>query len=220
MSSQLSDFWTPQEWSSELLTQQPFSPPTSHSQRGEAVQSHCDSRRRTVSSADSESSVSSSSLGQVSTTRRSSERSGSAGSTMIESSIQTDADGTPVVVHKRIFQCWDHGCGGRVFSTLSNYRRHCREKKLLAKGEIACPYCGKRFTRSSARDAHVEKEISNRSNGTRTSPRQIMPAWSQQPVHHDTTSNSQICYEVFHLESTTRLPPVSQQHQASMTWLS
>jgi hypothetical protein len=28
------------------------------------------------------------------------------------------------------YACWQHGCNGRTFTTLSNYRRHCRERSL------------------------------------------------------------------------------------------
>lgn len=82
------------------------------------------------------------------------------GSTTIESSIQTDDLGNQIVVHKRVFQCWDHNCDGRTFSTLSNFRRHCREKTMLIEGVISCPLCGKHFSRARTRDAHFEREVS------------------------------------------------------------
>ncbi|KAM5430459.1 hypothetical protein McanCB56680_007194 [Microsporum canis] len=53
-------------------------------------------------------------------------------------------------------QCWDHGCNGRSFSTFSNLLRHQREKAgLSVKAE--CPYCGAAFTRSTARNGHLER---------------------------------------------------------------
>ncbi|KAK2750602.1 hypothetical protein FQN57_002673 [Myotisia sp. PD_48] len=53
-------------------------------------------------------------------------------------------------------QCWDHGCNGRSFSTFSNLLRHQREKAgLSTKSE--CPYCGAEFTRSTARNGHLER---------------------------------------------------------------
>ncbi|RMJ21430.1 hypothetical protein PHISP_07705, partial [Aspergillus sp. HF37] len=53
-------------------------------------------------------------------------------------------------------QCWEHGCNGREFSTFSNLLRHQREKSgAVAKAE--CPVCGAVFTRSTARNIHVEQ---------------------------------------------------------------
>ncbi|KAH8589457.1 hypothetical protein B0O99DRAFT_335786 [Bisporella sp. PMI_857] len=52
-------------------------------------------------------------------------------------------------------RCYDHGCDGRRFSSLGNYRRHIREKAQLAK-TFQCPTCGKVFTRSTARNLHQE----------------------------------------------------------------
>jgi len=52
-------------------------------------------------------------------------------------------------------RCWNHGCGGRGFSSLGNYRRHVREKARLAK-TFRCTMCGKVFTRSTARNLHQE----------------------------------------------------------------
>lgn len=145
-----------------------------YSNMDEAVHDPITWRRRTLSSTNSEGSVpmpdlvpkpympavSTSSHGQ----RSPGDESLITGSTTIETSLQTDESGNPIVVHKRIYQCWEHGCEGRVFSTLSNYRRHCRERSMLAEGSITCPLCGKRFTRASARNAHLEREI--RSNAS------------------------------------------------------
>lgn len=51
--------------------------------------------------------------------------------------------------------CWEHGCNGREFSTFSNLLRHQREKSdTNAKAE--CPRCGALFTRTTARNNHVE----------------------------------------------------------------
>ena len=50
------------------------------------------------------------------------------GGKTIESSLYTDNFGNPILKEKSIFQCWDHGCDGHNFSSLSNYRRHCRER--------------------------------------------------------------------------------------------
>ncbi|KAL4971553.1 hypothetical protein BDW66DRAFT_163607 [Aspergillus desertorum] len=64
-------------------------------------------------------------------------------------------------------RCWDHGCEGRKFSSLGNYRRHLREKNGQAKVH-PCPDCGRVFTRSTARNFH-------RQSGTcGLSPSQLM----------------------------------------------
>lgn len=56
---------------------------------------------------------------------------------------------------KLSYVCWQHGCKGRSFTTLSNYRRHCREKSSgYAKPQ--CPVCGQHFLREAARDAHLQ----------------------------------------------------------------
>lgn len=52
----------------------------------------------------------------------------------------------------RVYYCWQHGCSGRSFSKLSNYRRHCREKTNIT--SASCPRCGKGFSRIAARDTH------------------------------------------------------------------
>ncbi|KAL4995965.1 hypothetical protein BDV10DRAFT_122710 [Aspergillus recurvatus] len=64
-------------------------------------------------------------------------------------------------------RCWDHGCEGRKFSSVGNYRRHLREKNGQAKVH-PCPDCGRVFTRSTARNFH-------RQSGTcGLSPSQLM----------------------------------------------
>jgi hypothetical protein len=50
-------------------------------------------------------------------------------------------------------RCYAHGCGGRTFSSIGNYRRHLREKAQRAK-TFPCTVCGKVFTRSTARNLH------------------------------------------------------------------
>ncbi|KAE9990924.1 hypothetical protein EG327_000756 [Venturia inaequalis] len=52
-------------------------------------------------------------------------------------------------------RCFDHGCGGRAFSTSSNLKRHEREKagKSL---KVQCPICGKDFTRPTAMKGHID----------------------------------------------------------------
>lgn len=52
-------------------------------------------------------------------------------------------------------QCWQHGCNGRSFSSLSNYRRHIRER---SKPPAMCQLCGQRFSRKGARDAHQAQQ--------------------------------------------------------------
>ena len=51
----------------------------------------------------------------------------------------------------QVFRCFEHGCGGRSFSNIENYRRHIREKTT----NIRCPFCEVSFTRKSNRDAHL-----------------------------------------------------------------
>jgi hypothetical protein len=50
-------------------------------------------------------------------------------------------------------RCWLHGCNGRVFTSVDNYRRHCREQGQSC-DELMCPICGRAFTRRTARDQH------------------------------------------------------------------
>lgn len=59
-------------------------------------------------------------------------------------------------VGRPTIRCWDHGCGGRKFSSISNYRRHQRERA----GQTTvcfCPRCGAAFYRRWTRDHHVER---------------------------------------------------------------
>nr|POF13821.1 hypothetical protein CFP56_02845 [Quercus suber] len=65
--------------------------------------------------------------------------------------LQPDTPVTPNYI-----RCWQHGCGGRSFSKLSNYRRHCKEKsEMIAKP--VCARCGKVFSRTASRDQHYEQ---------------------------------------------------------------
>lgn len=60
--------------------------------------------------------------------------------------------------HKaQVYYCWSHGCNGRSFSSLTNYRRHIREKSGMYSRAI-CPQCGQQFVRVNARDQHVAKQ--------------------------------------------------------------
>lgn len=53
-------------------------------------------------------------------------------------------------------RCWLHGCAGRSFSSVSNYRRHCKEKDG-SQGRIECSRCGQRFSRWAAQREHVSQ---------------------------------------------------------------
>jgi hypothetical protein len=53
-------------------------------------------------------------------------------------------------------RCWQHGCGGRSFSSLSNYRRHCKEKDGQ-RAKAICPRCGRKFSRTAARELHFSQ---------------------------------------------------------------
>ncbi|KAL4973042.1 hypothetical protein BDW66DRAFT_112739 [Aspergillus desertorum] len=55
---------------------------------------------------------------------------------------------------KTPIRCWEHSCGGRAFSSLGNYERHLREKSGRAKS-FTCEQCGQRFTRSTAKNKHI-----------------------------------------------------------------
>lgn len=79
------------------------------------------------------------------------------GGKTIESALSTDGFGNPVFTQKATFQCWDHGCDGRSFSSLSNYRRHCRERSTTTETVFHCPHCSQTFTRASGRNMHVER---------------------------------------------------------------
>jgi uncharacterized C2H2 Zn-finger protein len=57
--------------------------------------------------------------------------------------------------------CWEHGCNGRKFTTASNLRRHRREKSR-ARPECRCPRCGAVFSRTTARNTHMERGSCNR----------------------------------------------------------
>lgn len=50
-------------------------------------------------------------------------------------------------------QCWQHGCDGRFFASVSNYRRHCKEKDGSS-ARASCPRCLQSFSRTAARDVH------------------------------------------------------------------
>ncbi|CAK1366484.1 unnamed protein product [Cercospora beticola] len=54
---------------------------------------------------------------------------------------------------EQVYFCWQHGCQGRPFTNLSNYKRHCREQDQ-AYAKPACPRCGKSFLREKVRDDH------------------------------------------------------------------
>jgi hypothetical protein len=54
-------------------------------------------------------------------------------------------------------QCWEHGCNGRQFSTFSNLLRHQREKSGTA-AKSYCPRCNAEFTRTTARNGHMQHE--------------------------------------------------------------
>lgn len=62
-------------------------------------------------------------------------------------------------------ECWDHGCNGKPFSTLSNLLRHQREKSgQSTKSE--CPRCHAIFTRKTARDGHLIHDKCRPKNGS------------------------------------------------------
>nr|A0A3G1DJG8.1 RecName: Full=C2H2-type zinc-finger transcription factor M5; AltName: Full=Squalestatin S1 biosynthesis cluster protein M5 [Phoma sp. MF5453]AMY15062.1 mfM5 protein [Phoma sp. MF5453] len=58
-------------------------------------------------------------------------------------------------------RCWDHGCNGKKFLNHSNLVRHRRENGS-ARPRFTCPMCGAYFSRSTARNQHLEKKSCNR----------------------------------------------------------
>lgn len=54
-------------------------------------------------------------------------------------------------------RCYDHDCGGRLFTTRSNLRRHIREKSRATRQECRCPRCDAVFSRTTARNTHVAR---------------------------------------------------------------
>ena len=58
-------------------------------------------------------------------------------------------------------RCWDHGCEGRLFTTLSNLKRHQREKSS-GRALHPCPRCGAHFSRMTARNRHLQNQSCTR----------------------------------------------------------
>jgi hypothetical protein len=54
-------------------------------------------------------------------------------------------------------RCWDHGCNGQQFTTLSNLKRHQREKSS-SRAAYLCPLCGAHFSRTTARNQHIQNQ--------------------------------------------------------------
>lgn len=52
-------------------------------------------------------------------------------------------------------RCFDHDCGGRIFSSAENYRRHIREKE--ASSRWLCTICRTSFTRRSNLRKHLTR---------------------------------------------------------------
>ncbi|CAK7271292.1 hypothetical protein SEPCBS119000_004529 [Sporothrix epigloea] len=67
------------------------------------------------------------------------------------------APGVRIVQNRPKPQCWEHGCNGRQFSTFSNLLRHQREKSGQA-AKAVCPNCGAEFTRTTARNGHLQHD--------------------------------------------------------------
>lgn len=58
-------------------------------------------------------------------------------------------------------RCWDHGCNGRFFTTLSNLKRHQREQSSSRASHL-CPLCGAEFSRTTARNQHIQNQSCTR----------------------------------------------------------
>jgi hypothetical protein len=61
-------------------------------------------------------------------------------------------------------ECWDHGCNGKRFSTLSNLFRHERERRGLDANAV-CTACGTRFSRTTAFKAHIKNRVCSKFQG-------------------------------------------------------
>ncbi|KAH7123423.1 hypothetical protein B0J13DRAFT_455400, partial [Dactylonectria estremocensis] len=62
-------------------------------------------------------------------------------------------------------RCWEHGCDGRQFSTMSNLLRHQREQSGQA-AKVSCPNCKGYFTRTTARKVHLKRCKALKAQGT------------------------------------------------------
>jgi hypothetical protein len=60
--------------------------------------------------------------------------------------------GVPLV-EQSYLRCYEHGCEGRTFTRIENYKRHLREMNGI--GTVSCPFCYKSFTRKSNMDKHI-----------------------------------------------------------------
>ncbi|KAK1749736.1 C2H2-type zinc-finger transcription factor [Echria macrotheca] len=58
-------------------------------------------------------------------------------------------------------RCWDHGCDGRLFTNLSNLKRHQRERSSSRAIHI-CPRCGAHFSRLTGRNRHLQNQSCTR----------------------------------------------------------
>jgi hypothetical protein len=74
-----------------------------------------------------------------------------------EQSHQVATSAQDMATRPTLIRCWLHGCKGRSFTHLSNYRRHCREN-LRQEARFSCLICGKRFTRKAAWKIHTDQQ--------------------------------------------------------------
>ncbi|KAK2668209.1 hypothetical protein RAB80_015589 [Fusarium oxysporum f. sp. vasinfectum] len=78
-------------------------------------------------------------------------------------------------------RCWDHGCNGQLFTTLSNLKRHQKEKSSQ-RPSYPCNMCGAIFSRTTARNHHIQNQSCNRirrhSNG-RVRPNRTLRSLTQ-----------------------------------------
>jgi len=71
-------------------------------------------------------------------------------------SCSTSTSPVDELADRPVIRCYDHGCDGRTFSSISNFRRHQRER--AGQGPVCfCPRCGASFYRRWTRDHHVER---------------------------------------------------------------
>jgi hypothetical protein len=69
-------------------------------------------------------------------------------------------DTNDTTLHTEI-RCWRHGCNGKRFSSRSNLVRH-QVELGKTRPTFTCPICNAIFSRTTARNQHVEKRRCNR----------------------------------------------------------
>ena len=111
-----------------------------------------------------------------------------------------EGPGVRVVEQRRKPLCWDHGCNGRQFSTFSNLLRHQREKSGQA-AKAVCPNCGAEFTRTTARNGHMQHEKCKRKSATSASVNTTNTTSTTSASNSNTTNNPLIPGHASHTDN-------------------